>query len=191
MALSDLFNFFTSDAKEKYNEKSVSKDTIRKPLLTGIKRARDDFSAEKYTKPNRWFSVKNEVVAFHPKLGGRTLTINGVDENHMPSGRFIEFLDLMEKEVEAGEFDEVIGAHGKGNVDVHIGKAADAVSTRGKRTFSEASSLTIGVAAKRRAKSPPSFEDIRQSYIDQGANAELLDKAIEKRKDAEKAAKKA
>lgn len=123
MALSDLFNFFTSDAKEKYNERSVNTAAIRKPLLTGIKRTRDDFKAEKFTKPNRWFSVKNEVVAFHPKLGGRTLTINGVDENHMPSGRFIEFLDLMEKEVEAGEFDEVIAAHGKGNVDVHIGKA--------------------------------------------------------------------
>lgn len=123
MALSDLFSFFTGEAKEKYNAKPVDPAKARKPLLAGIKKARDDFNADEYTKPNRWFSVKNSVVAFHPKLAGKTLTINGVDENHMPSERFVEFLDLMEKEVEAGEFDEVIANHGKGNTDVHIGKA--------------------------------------------------------------------
>lgn len=128
MALKDLFSFFTGEAKEKYHEKPFDEAKARKPLLSGIKRARDDFNADKFTKPNRWFSVKNSVVAFHPKLDGRTLTINGVDENHMPSDRFVEFLDLMEKEVEAGEFDDVIASHGKGNTDVHIRKA----STGGK-----------------------------------------------------------
>lgn len=136
MALSDLFSFFTGEAKEKYNAKPVDPAKARKPLLTGINRARTDFNDDKFTKPSRWFSVKNSQVAFHPKLDGRVLQINGVAENHMPSDRFIEFLDLMEKEVEAGEFDEVIANHGKGNTDVHIGKARKPRSTGGEKPWS-------------------------------------------------------
>lgn len=123
MALNDLFSFFTPDAKAKYEAKPVDPAKARAPLLRGIATARKQFNADEYKKANRWFSVKNETVAFHPKLDGRRLILNGVEENHMPSERFIEFLDLMEQEVNAGEFDEVIANHGKGNVDVHIGKA--------------------------------------------------------------------
>ncbi|MCI1142164.1 hypothetical protein MOP88_07395 [Sphingomonas sp. WKB10] len=111
------------DSTEKYNTKPVDPTKARKPLLAGIEKAREQFNADQFRKPHRWFSVNNEVVAFHPKLDGRALILNGVEENHMPSDRFVEFLDLMEKEVNDGQFDEVIAAHGKGNVDVHIGKA--------------------------------------------------------------------
>lgn len=123
MALSDLLSFFSSDASEKYHAKPHDPVKARAPLLRGIATARKQFNGDEYKKPNRWFSVKNEVVAFHPKLGGRPLVLNGVEENHMPSDRFLEFLDLMEKEVTKGQFDEVIANHGKGNVNVHIGKA--------------------------------------------------------------------
>jgi len=189
MALSDLFSFFSSDSTAKYNEKPFDPVKARKPLLAGIKRSRDDFNADKFNKANRWFSVKNSVVAFHPKLDGKTLIINGVDENHMPSERFVEFLDLMQKEVDAGEFDEVIAAHGKGNVDVHIGKATKAAATgaKGTRAVGSQSALNIGVAAKRRSKTSPSFEDIRSSYIDAGSDPAEVDIAIAKRKAAENA----
>ncbi len=183
MALKDLFTFFSSDSTEKYNAKPYDPVKARKPLLKGIKDARDQFNADQFTKKNRWFSVKNEQVAFHPKLDGRDLILNGVKENHMPSDRFVEFLDLMEKEVNDGEFDEVIANHGKGNVDVHIGKAPKA--TGAKRNVDVQSKLNIGVAAKRRAANPPSFDEIRQFYIDQGNDSAKVDAAIAKRKTAE------
>lgn len=123
MALKDLFSFFSPDSTEKYKAKPHDPVKARAPLLRGIATARKQFQADEFKKPNRWFSVKNETVAFHPKLDGRDLMLNGVKENHMPSERFEEFLDLMEKEVNEGQFDEVIANHGKGNVDVHIGKA--------------------------------------------------------------------
>ncbi|MBB5709423.1 hypothetical protein [Sphingomonas xinjiangensis] len=126
MALADLFKFFTSDATEKYHEPAFDPAKARKPLLKGIERSKIQFENDSLKSPNRWFSIKNGVVAFHPKLDGRPLVINGLEENHMPSERFVEFLELMRKEVEAGEFDEVIAAHGKGNVDVHIGKTRKA-----------------------------------------------------------------
>lgn len=161
MALKDLFSFFSPDSTKKYNAKPHDPVKARAPLLRGIATARKQFNNDEFKKPNRWFSVKNEVVAFHPKLDGRTLILNGVEENHMPSDRFVEFLDLMEKEVIEGQFDEVIAAHGKGNVDVHIGKAPRKRSTTGDdpnhpkhtdpkwSTYSAGEKIQKGLAYKR------------------------------------------
>lgn len=114
--------------KEVFNRKKTDLTSLRAPLLKGIQRSRDQFG--KGAKgPNRWWSVKNGVVALTVKVRGDTFDINGVTTNHMPEDRFPEFLDHFRDAVNAGEFDAELINHGEGTAKVHIGKKRSGLST--------------------------------------------------------------
>jgi hypothetical protein len=89
----------------------------RKPLLDGIKRMRDQFVArtgDASKATNRWWQIKNGVLAMTVKIGGETLEINGATTNHLPVDRFEEFLEKFEQAVESGAFDDELKAKGIG-----------------------------------------------------------------------------
>lgn len=112
---------------EKFKLTPVDPVKARKPLLDGIKRTRDQFAARATTTskaPNKWWQVKNGVVALTVKVNGDTFDINGVATNHMPEERFGEFLDKFEQAVNAGEFDTELKNKGNGDAKVRIPKAS-------------------------------------------------------------------
>ena len=89
----------------------------RKPLLDGIRRAQEQFAARRGDTgkaTNRWWQIKNGVVALTVKVGGETLPINGAATNHLPVDRFEEFLTQFEQAVNEGEFDDELKAKGIG-----------------------------------------------------------------------------
>ncbi len=111
---------------ETFNIKPHDPTKARAPLLKGIESARKQFTAEpRMSKaPNRWWTVKNGVVALTVKVQGDTFDINGVATNHMPEERFVEFLGKFEEAVKAGEFDDELKSKGNGDAKVRIGKAS-------------------------------------------------------------------
>ncbi|MGU3315436.1 hypothetical protein ACLBWH_07795 [Sphingomonas sp. M6A6_1c] len=89
----------------------------RKPLLDGIRRMRDQFAArngDTSKAANRWWQIKNGVLAMTVKIGGETLQINGATTNHLPVDRFEEFLEKFEQAVDSGAFDDELKAKGIG-----------------------------------------------------------------------------
>jgi hypothetical protein len=106
VALADAFNVQHDDPHK-----------ARKPLLDGIKRMRDQFVArngESSKATNRWWQIKNGVLAMTVKIGGETLRINGATTNHLPVDRFEEFLEKFEMAANSGEFDDELKAKGIG-----------------------------------------------------------------------------
>jgi hypothetical protein len=121
--------------KDMFDRKKTDLKSLRAPLLKGIERCRDQFG-KSAKGPNRWWSVKNGVVALSVKVRGDTFDINGVSTNHMPEDRFPEFLDHFRDAVNAGEFDAELINHGEGTAQVHIAKkrsglSAEAAKARG------------------------------------------------------------
>lgn len=117
---------------DKFRAPVWSKDAARKPLLDGIKRTREQFSKRADTPskaPNKWWQVKNGVVALTVKVKGDTFDINGVATNHMPEERFGEFLSKFEQAVNAGEFDDELKNKGNGDAKVRISKASKPASS--------------------------------------------------------------
>jgi hypothetical protein len=113
--------------KDVFHRKQTDLKSLRAPLIKGIERSREQFG--KGAKgPNRWWSVKNGVVALTVKVRGDTFDINGVTTNHMPEDRFVEFLDHFRAAVDAGEFDAELINHGEGVAQVHIGKKSGGIS---------------------------------------------------------------
>ena len=123
--------------KDVFHRKETDLKSLRAPLLKGIERSREQFG--KGAKgPNRWWSVKNGVVALTVKVRGDTFDINSVTTNHMPEDRFPEFLDHFRDAVNAGEFDAELINHGEGTAEVHIarkrsGISAEAAKARGAK----------------------------------------------------------
>lgn len=96
----------------------------RKPLLDGIKRMREQFvtrTGDTSKGTNRWWQIKNGVLAMTVKIGGETLEINGATTNHLPVDRFEEFLDKFEQAVESGAFDDELKAKGVGRAKARPG----------------------------------------------------------------------
>lgn len=129
MAIRDKLASFidNTDLAAKFKFVAPNPDKARKPLLDGIKRTREQFAkraTESSKAPNKWWMVKNGVVALTVKANGNTFDINGVATNHMPEERFEEFLDHFEEAVKAGEFDEELKHKGNGDAKVHIAKAS-------------------------------------------------------------------
>ena len=124
MALKDtLFSLIDNvGLAEAFNLKPHDPTKARQPLLKGIASARKQFTATpRMSKaPNRWWTVKNGVVALTVKVAGDTFDINGVATNHMPEERFAEFLDKFALAVEAGEFDDELKNKGNGDAKVRI-----------------------------------------------------------------------
>ena len=124
----------------------------RKPLLTGITNTRKQYENGQTKAPNRWWKVSNGVVALTVRVGGETMAINGVPTNHFPAERFNEFMDHFQKAVEAGEFDDELANHGRGDAKVHVSKT-------GKGSISpEAAKLRGQKAAESRARNKAARE---------------------------------
>ncbi|WP_288484825.1 hypothetical protein [uncultured Novosphingobium sp.] len=128
MALKDTLSGFIDNTglAEVFSRKPHDPSKDRKPLLDGIARTREQFKKrdkEVSKAPNKWWQLRNGVVALTVKVKGDTFDINGVATNHMPEERFEEFLTAFEKAVNAGEFDEELGNKGNGDAKVHISKA--------------------------------------------------------------------
>lgn len=129
MGIKDTFASFIDNVglAEAFNVKPHDPAKARKPLLDGIKRTREQFDNRDKAPskaPNKWWQVKNGVVALTVKVNGDTFDINGVATNHMPEERFKEFLSQFEQAVNAGEFDDELKHKGNGNAKVHIAKAS-------------------------------------------------------------------
>ena len=127
MVLDSLRSLIDNTLEAVFNRPAHDPVRARKPLLSGIERARTQF--ENGSKaPNRWWKVRNGVVAFTVKAGGNTFDINGVATNHMPEDRFLEFLDKMKAAIEAGAFDAEIANKGNGTAKVRIPKRSRGIS---------------------------------------------------------------
>jgi hypothetical protein len=106
VGLADTFNHQTEDLQK-----------VRKPMLEGIKRAREQFATRgdgQFRSANRWWQIKNDVIALTVKVGGEVMDINGASTNHLPVDRFEEFLEMFEQAVGKGEFDEELRERGIG-----------------------------------------------------------------------------
>ncbi len=144
MALNDLFGMFNDKLEEVFHRPAWDANAARKPLLKGIKTAREQFEAGRTKAPNRWWTVSNDVVALEVKVGGKTFDLNGKKVNHLPSDSFVPFLDKFKEKVEAGEFDEELKNGGEGDASVVIPKA------RKRAPMSDAAKENMRQAALRR-----------------------------------------
>ncbi|MBB3694564.1 hypothetical protein [Sphingomonas sp. BK580] len=98
---------------EAFAAKAEDPAKARRPLLDGIRRAREQFAArggDGARVGSRWWQLQNGVVALTVKIGGDVLPLNGAATNHLPEGVFAAFLDALEQAVEAGELDEALRA---------------------------------------------------------------------------------
>jgi hypothetical protein len=119
MALHDLIGMIDNGLKSVFDRKPTDHARLRKPLLKGIERAREQHAAGK-TGPGQWWKARNGVVAFTAKLKGQTLDINGSATNHMAEAQFTPFLDALQAAVQAGEFDAELANHGRGDASVAV-----------------------------------------------------------------------
>ena len=124
MATPKFLEIIDNALKDVFERKAADPTKARRPLLRGIDRALTQFKSGSTGTPTGWWRVRNGVVALTVKVGGDTFAINGVGTNHLPAGRFEEFLGSMRSAVEAGQFDAEIANHGKGNALVPIEQRA-------------------------------------------------------------------
>lgn len=133
-----LAGFIDNDGlAEAFAVKPDDPGKVRKPLLDGIKRAREQF-ADRASGPvrgaNRWWQLQNGIVAFTMKLGGGVLELNGAETNHIPEPMFEQFLNKFEQAVSAGELDSALKAkqadRAKPSVPIYPGVQARPISER-------------------------------------------------------------
>jgi len=133
----------------------------------------------------------NNGVIYRPTLNGHSIQLPGVGIDGLRTSRSILISKLPDfaRDVESGEFDGQLRAAMETKTSgTSTSQPASASKPSGAtRAVGAQSALNIGVAAKRRSKTPPSWDVIRRSYIDAGSDPELVDIAIAKRKEAEKA----
>ena len=152
MALKDLIALIDNKLAETFHRPAYDAEAARKPLLRGIDNARRQFESGQTKAPNRWWKAANNVVALTVKLGGDTLDINGASTNHIPQEHFVTFLDKFKEAVTAGEFDEELKSHGKGDAKVAVGpaKRRSGISPEAAKARGEAAARTR--AANKAAK---------------------------------------
>ena len=95
MALKDYLGLIDNGLKHLFDRKANDPAKARRPLIRGIDRTLAQFKTGSTGTPTGWYRLKNGVVALTVKVGGNTFDINGVATNHMPVGRFEEFLTAM------------------------------------------------------------------------------------------------
>ena len=115
-----------------FSRKAENLEELRRPLLKGISNAKRQFEDGQTRAPHRWWKVNNDVVALTVKVGGNIFSINNADTNHIPSGRFADFLDKFTAAVDAGEFDDELRHKGAGDAMVKIPRAKRASTTPAK-----------------------------------------------------------
>lgn len=159
MSVKDTLASFIDNTglSEVFHRKEADPVRVRKPLIDGIEKAKTQFEAGN-TKGARWWKASNGVVALTVKVGGNVFDINGVQTNHMPQERFVEFLGKFRKAVESGEFDAELATHGEGDAKVHIAKAPrkprEAGSGGGSREWTpeRREKFAASIAARKAAK---------------------------------------
>jgi len=119
MALHDMLGMMDNRLKSVFDRKATDPARLRRPLLKGIERTREQHAAGR-TGPGQWWKARNGVVAFTAKLKGRTLDINGSATNHVSEEQFASFLDAFRAAVEAGEFDAELAHDGHGDATVAV-----------------------------------------------------------------------
>lgn len=169
-----------------FNTPVYDDEAGRKKMVREIDKAASQHKEGKTKVPNRTWSVgNNKAISYTPRLNGHAILIGDKETNYVPQERFADFLSGFKAAVEKGDFDDQI----KAALEQEAASSGQSRSgsTGATRNVSPQSALNIGVAAKRRASPPPSWADIRKSYVDGGADPAMVDAAIEKRKAAEKA----
>lgn len=136
-----------------FSRKSENLKELRQPLLNGISNARRQFEAGQTRAPHRWWKSSNDVIAFTVKVRGNVFTINDTETNHIPSDRFVDFLDKFTDAVEAGEFDDELRNKGVGDAAVKIPRAKRASPKPAKAM--EAVDTTKPIVEPPAAKLPP------------------------------------
>ena len=168
-----------------FNKPAYDPAKGRAKMIKVIDKAAEQHREGKTPPARAWKLGSNGAISFSPKLSGSPVLIRGQETNYVPAERFQDFLSGMKAAVQAGDLDDEIKAALEGET-AGTGSAPKG-STGGKRNVSAQSALNIGVAAKRRAANPPSWEEIRNFYVDGGSDPKMVDAAIAKRKEAEKA----
>jgi hypothetical protein len=84
---------------------SLTDDGLRAKYETAI----DQYENGRTKAPNRMWTANGDTVKFTPKLRGEALAISGKTEHFIPSERFVEALNKLIANVEAGELDDLLG----------------------------------------------------------------------------------
>jgi hypothetical protein len=108
MPLDDFLSLTDDGLRAKYEAKPVDKSAVRKPLVKALKTAIDQFNNGRTKAPNRMWTANGDTVKFTPKFKGEALTISGKTEHFIPSERFVEALNKLIANVEAGELDDLL-----------------------------------------------------------------------------------
>jgi len=112
--LSSLAGFIDNEGlAEAFAIKPDDPAKIRRPLLDGIARSREQFAeraAGALKGGSRWWQLQNGIVAFTVKLAGSTFALSGSPTNHIPEALFEAFLDKLEQIVAAGALDDALKA---------------------------------------------------------------------------------
>ncbi|WP_156347947.1 hypothetical protein [Sphingomonas sp. Leaf231] len=135
--LDSLAGFIDNDTlAETFAIKPDDPSRLRRPLLDGIKRTREQFAArgtDAVKAASRWWQVQNGVVALTVKVGGGVLNLNDAATNHIPEPVFDKFLHQFEQAVNAGELDDALKARQAGRATADKSAGRDKTPVAGER----------------------------------------------------------
>jgi len=183
----------TPEEDASFDQAPFDHEGARAKMVARITRTLKQLNGETVSKAGGkdFEALHNNGVIYRPALNGHPIKLPGIDGDGVRTSRskLASKLPDFARDVESGEFDDQLRAAMELKTSgTDSSKPASASKPSGAtRAVGAQSALNIGVAAKRRSKTPPSWDVIRQSYIDAGSDPELVDIAIAKRKEAEKA----
>jgi hypothetical protein len=108
MPLSDFLSLTDDTLREQFEAKPVDKTAIRKPFKKALGAAIKQFEEGRTKAPNRMWTANGDTVKFTPKLKGQPLAISDKTELFIPSERFVEALNKLIANVDAGELDDLL-----------------------------------------------------------------------------------
>ncbi|MEK7456468.1 MAG: hypothetical protein AABZ76_16320 [Pseudomonadota bacterium] len=108
MPLSDFLSLTDDTLREQFEAKPVDKTAIRKPFKKALQAAIKQFEEGRTKAPNRMWTANGDTVKFTPKLKGQPLAISDKTELFIPSERFVEALNKLIANVDAGELDDLL-----------------------------------------------------------------------------------
>lgn len=106
MALKDLLALADDKLHEIFERKPYNADRERKAMIKRIDKARDQHQSATPTKGKKIFKVQNGVAQITLPF-----EIAGKSTFHVPSERFIEWLDHLKDSVTKGELDKELEAN--------------------------------------------------------------------------------
>lgn len=105
MALKDLLSLADDKLAEVFAKKPHDPAKARTPILKGIDRTKNQHASATPVRGKKWFKVANGVVQVTLPF-----EIAGKSTFHLPSERFVEWLDHLKDSVTKGELDKEIEA---------------------------------------------------------------------------------